>query len=209
MKPVQTIIVSLATLFLAMGIAVAQNYEEDIEQASAQSRELMEAMGNFVKDVTFDENDIQDMITHWEEINSLGDEDKGEVVYGGEEEEEEETIDFEELLADPEYRSWAKSMNFDPDTWLKKFMRIQVMMMKDSMAAGSLEGKAQMEAQFAEIESQRAQMGEEAYQQVKQAMEAGAAMLDDVGSAYKNLPEPTASEKALIERHREQIMNLP
>jgi hypothetical protein len=34
-------------------------------------------------------------------------------------------------------------------------------------------------------------------------------MLDDVGSAYKNLPEPTASEKALIERHREQIMNLP
>ncbi len=66
MKLGQTIIVSLATMFLAMGMAVAQNYEEDIEQSSAQIRESMEAMGNFVKDVTFDENDIQDMITYWE-----------------------------------------------------------------------------------------------------------------------------------------------
>lgn len=206
MKLGQPIIVSLATIILAMGIAMAQNYEEDIEQSSAQVRESMEAMGNFVKDVTFDENDIQNMLTYWEEINSLGDEGKSEVVYGGEE--EEEMIDFEELLAYPEYRSWAESKSFDPDTWLKKFMRIQVMMMKDSVAAGSFEGKAQMEAQLAEIESQRAQMGEEVYQQVKQAMEAGAAALDDVGSAYKNLPEPTASEQALIERYREQIMNL-
>jgi len=39
-------------------------------------------------------------------------------------------------------------------------------------------------------------------------MEAAAAALDEIGSAYKNLPEPTASERALIERYREQIMNL-
>jgi Asp-tRNA(Asn)/Glu-tRNA(Gln) amidotransferase A subunit family amidase len=206
MKPARTIIVSLATIVLAVGLAVAQNHEDDVAQSSAQARESMEAMGNFVKDVTFDENDIQNMLAYWEEINSLGDEGGSEVVYEGEE--EEETIAFEELLADPEYRSWAKSKSLDPDIWLKKFMRIQVMMMKDSMAAGSFEGRAQMEALLAEIESQREQIGEVEYQQMKQDIEAGAAMLDDVGSAYKNLPEPTASEKALIDRYREQIMNL-
>ena len=204
MKFGKVIVVSLAALFLAMGSAVAQNYDEDFEQSSLEFKESMEAMGDFVKDVTFDEGDIKNMIAYWEEISTLGDEDESEMAF----EEEEEVIDFQELLAYPEYRSWAKSKGFDPDKWLKKFMRIQVMMMKDSVSAGAAEGRAQMEAQLAEFEAQRAQMGEEVYQQMKQAMEAGAAALDDVGSAYKNLPEPTASEKALIERYRDQIMNL-
>jgi len=206
MKFGKVIIISLAALFLAVGPAAAQNYEESIEQSSLEFKESMEAMGDFVKDVTFDEKDIKDMIAYWEEISTLGDEGENEMVPEGEE--EEEMIDFQELLTYPEYRSWAKSKGFDPDKWLKKFMRIQVMMMKDSVSAGASEGRAQMEAQLAEFEAQRAQMGEEVYQQMKQAMEAGAAALDDVGSAYQNFPDPTSSEKALIERYREQIMNL-
>ena len=85
---------------------------------------------------------------------------------------------------------------------------IQAMIMKDAVGAGASEAGAQMEAQLAEIEAQRAQLGEEMYQQMKQAMEAGAAAFHDMGDAYRDLPEPTPSEKALLERYRDQIMNL-
>ena len=129
-----------------------------------------------------------------------------EVVTG--DDEEEEMIDFEELLAFPEYRSWAKSKGLDPDTWLKKFMRVQAMLMKEAMGEGASEGQAQMKAQLAEMEARRAQMGEEMYQQMKQAMEAGAMALDNVNTAYEKLPDPMPSEKELINRYRDQLMNL-
>lgn len=206
MKSCRAMTIFLATLFFSAGVAMAQNYEEDVEKSRRQIKESMESMADFVKDVTFDEEDIENLIAYWGEINSLGDEGEEEVVYGGED--EEELTDFTELLTYPEYRSWAKSKGFDPDTWLKKFVRIQVMMMKDSMVAGASQGSAQLQAQLAELEIQRAQLGEETYQQMKQAMEAGAAALGDIGDAYKDFPEPTSSERALIARYREQILNL-
>jgi hypothetical protein len=210
MKHGKVIVISIAALFLVMGTAVAGTVESDVdfdidaEQSDAEFKESMKAMADFVRDVTFDEDDIKNIIAYWDDIQSFGEEEE-ETAY---EDDEEETADYSELLAHPEYRSWAKSKGFDPDKWLKKFLRIQVMMMKVEMAAAASEGREQMKVQLAELEARRAQIGEEAYQQMKQAMEAGAAALDNVGDAYRDFPEPTSSEKALIERYREQIMDL-
>jgi ABC-type Zn uptake system ZnuABC Zn-binding protein ZnuA len=179
---------------------------EEVEESTQEMQESMKAWAEFIKDVTFDEQDVKDVISYWGEINALDVSDEEEVV--GMDEEEEEMIDFEELLAFPEYRSWAKSKGLDPDVWLKKFMRIQAMIMKDAMGGSMDEGQAQMQEQIQALEAQRAQLGEEMYQQMKAAMEAGAAAMAGAQSAYADLPDPTAAEKAILDRYRDQLMNL-
>ena len=82
------------------------------------------------------------------------------------------------------------------------------MMMKTSIEESKSEGHFDMTAQLAEIEKMREQMGEEMYQQMKQAMEAGAAAMQGLDESYKELPEPTASERILLVKYKEQLMNL-
>jgi hypothetical protein len=205
MKLGREVVVFLAALLLTGAVAAAQTYQQEVEESNLQFRESMEGMANFVKGVTFDEEDIKSIITYREELESLG---GGGVREGFEDEEDdEEMVDFNKILADDEYRSWAKSKGLDPDTWMKKFMRVQLLMMKDEIAATASEGSAQMEAQLAELEAQRARMGEELYKQMKEAMEIGAASMGSAGAAFKNLPEPTPSEKELIERYRDQFVD--
>jgi hypothetical protein len=196
----------LSLLLFTAGAAAAQTREETVEDSNRRFVESMKAMADFVKDVRFDEGDIKATIAHWEEVSVLGEEDAPEGTY--DEDEDYEVTDFKGILADPAYRSWAKSKGFDADQWLKKFMRIQMMLMKDAIASSASEGRAQMEAQLAEIEAQRAQIGEELYQQMMEAMQLGAATMSSIGAAYEDIPEPTASEKTLLDRYRDQLMNL-
>jgi hypothetical protein len=206
MRLFRNVIAFLSLLLLTAGAAAAQTHEESVEASNRKFIESMKAMTDFVKDVNFDEDDVKAMIAHWGEVNAIGGGGGSEGAY--DDEEEDEMIDFDEILADTDYRSWAKSKGFDPDQWMKKFMRIQLMMLKDSIAGTASEGSAQLEAQLAEIESQRAQIGEELYQQMKQAIELGAATMNSIGNAYEGLPEPTSSEKALLDKYRDQLMNL-
>ena len=206
MRLFRNVIVLLSLLLLTAAAAAAQTHEESVEDSNRKFKESMEAMADFVKGVSFDESDVKAMISNWEEVNTLGGE--GETEGAGHDEEEDEMIDFDKILADPAYRSWAKSKGFDPDKWMKKFMRIQMMLMKDSIASAATDGSAQLKAQLAELEAQRAQMGEELYQQMVQAVELGAATMNSIGNAYEGLPEPTSSEKALLDKYRDQLMNL-
>jgi len=54
----------------------------------------------------------------------------------------------------------------------------------------------------------RAQVGEEMYLQMKQAMAAGAAAMQGIDNSYKHLPVPTDSEKILLIKYNDQLMNL-
>ena len=204
MRICRSVIALLSLFLLTAGAAAAQTHEETVEDSTRQFTESMKAMADFVKDVSFDEGDIKALIANWGEVNALG----GEEAAGHDAEEDDEMIDFDKLLTDPTYRSWAKSKGFDPDRWMKKFMRIQLMLMKDSIADTASEGNTQLKAQLAEIEAQRAQIGEELYQQMVQAIKLGAATMNSIGSAYDGIPEPTSSEKALLDKYRDQLMNL-
>jgi hypothetical protein len=92
--------------------------------------------------------------------------------------------------------------------WLKKTMRIMAMLMRTSIEANSSGEQFDIKAQLAELEEMRAQMDEEAYQQMKQAMEAGAAAMQGLDNSYKHLPVPTDSEKMLLAKYNDQLMNL-
>ena len=70
------------------------------------------------------------------------------------------------------------------------------------------ESQFDMSGQLAELEKMREQMGEEMYLQMKQALEAGAAAMQGLDNFYKELPVPTDSEKALLVKYKNQLMDM-
>jgi hypothetical protein len=82
------------------------------------------------------------------------------------------------------------------------------MMMKDELAANTGNIDVEMAEQMAELESQREQMGEAMYQQMKQLLAMSAQSMNMLGHAYDNLPEATSDEKALLQRYHDQLLDL-
>ena len=198
MKKIWFLIISLFML-INVSSALAQSSQDEINDSSVQFEEWAKTLSEFVKDVRFNEKDVQNLISQWDDFNSFGEE---------QDTDEEEYIDFNSILNDSAYRSWAQSRGFDSDEWLKKTMRIMAMIMRTQIAASKSENQFDMTAQLAEIEKMRAQVGEEMYLQMKQAMAAGAAAMQGIDNSYKHLPVPTDSEKTLLIKYNDQLMNL-
>lgn len=198
MKKIWFLIISLFML-INVSSALAQSSQDEINDSSVQFEEWAKTLSEFVKDVRFNEKDVQNLISQWDDFNSFGEE---------QDTDEEEYIDFNSILNDSAYRSWAQSRGLDSETWLKKTMRIMAMIMRTQIEASKSESQFDMTAQLAEIEKMRAQVGEEMYLQMKQAMAAGAAAMQGIDNSYKHLPVPTDSEKALLIKYNDQLMNL-
>ncbi|MDH3390625.1 MAG: hypothetical protein OEL85_02370 [Desulfobulbaceae bacterium] len=186
-------------LLVSISPALAESSQDEINDSGVQFEEWAKNLSEFVKDVRFDEKDVQNLISQWDDFNSFGEE---------QDTDEEEYIDFNSILNDSAYRSWAQSRGFDSDEWLKKTMRIMAMIMRTQIEASKSESQFDMTAQLAEIEKMRAQVGEEMYLQMKQAMAAGAAAMQGIDNSYKHLPVPTDSEKILLVKYNDQLMNL-
>lgn len=198
MKKIWFLIISLFML-INVSSALAQSSQDEINDSSVQFEEWTKTLSEFVKDVRFNEKDVQNLISQWDDFNSFGEE---------QDTDEEEYIDFNSILNDSAYRSWAQSRGLDSDEWLKKTMRIMAMIMRTQIAASKSESQFDMTAQLAEIEKMRSQVGEEMYLQMKQAMAAGAAAMQGIDNSYKHLPVPTDSEKTLLIKYNDQLMNL-
>ena len=65
--------------------------------------------------------------------------------------------------------------------------------------------EAQVAPQLRMIEEMREQLGEEAYQEMKRATEMSTAMMKSQREAWAQMPEPTASERALLETYRDDL----
>jgi len=187
-------------MLISVSTAIGQSSQDEFDQSSREFQEWAKNVSEFVKDVRFNEKDIQNFISQWDDFNALGDEQgMGD---------EEEYVDFNSILNNPAYIAWAKSKGMDSEEWLKKSMRITAMMMKTSIQKSKSQGQFDMTGQMAEIEKMRAQIGEEMYQQMKQATEASAAAMKSLDDSSNELPEPTESEKMLLVKYNRQLMNL-
>ena len=108
MKKICIFIVSFFML-ITVSSALAQSNQDEINDSSVQYEEWAKTLSEFVKDVRFNEKDIQNLISQWDDFNSFGEE---------QDTDEEEYIDFNSILNDSAYRSWAQSRGFDSDEWL-------------------------------------------------------------------------------------------
>lgn len=208
MRAIRLVFGVLATLLVGLSSVSAESLQEEMDQASSQFSQTMGEIGIFIQDVTFNEDDIKSIIKHRAALEAMDD---SHEPSGDDYEEQggaEEVMDFNELINDAEYVSWAKSEGLEPGLWMKKFMRVQIMMMKDELAANTGNIDVEMAEQMAELESQREQMGEAMYQQMKQLLAMSAQSMNMLGHAYDNLPEATSAEKALLQRYHDQLLDL-
>jgi methyl-accepting chemotaxis protein len=173
--------------------------EEGLAESGKKFEEMMANVNDFVGDVRFDEADVVSLIELWDEYNEFG-----EQI----EDDDEEIVDFDEIVADPEYRRWAASHGLDAKPWLQKTVRITMTLYREQVLQSAEQMPQQMQQQLEMIEQQRDQFGEEAYQQMKQAMEESVALTEQMVVAAKKFPEANASEMAALESHRDQLMML-
>jgi hypothetical protein len=195
------IVLLLLSFFMLMSgsPAIGQSSQDEINESNRKFQEWAVSVSEFVKDVRFNERDVQNLLGQWDDFNSFGEE---------QDTDEEEYVDFNSILNDPAYLSWAKSNGLDSDDWLRKSMRITAVMMRTQLEENMSESQFDMTGQLAELEKMRDQMGEEMYLQMKQALEAGAAAMQGLNNSYKELPVPTDTEKALLVKYKNQLMHM-
>jgi hypothetical protein len=195
------IVLLLLSFFMLMSgsPAIGQSSQDEINESNRKFQEWAVSVSEFVKDVRFNERDVQNLLSQWDDFNSFGEE---------QDTDEEEYVDFNSILNDPAYLSWAKSNGLDSDDWLRKSMRITAVMMRTQLEENMSESQFDMTGQLAELEKMRDQMGEEMYLQMKQALEAGAAAMQGLNNSYKELPVPTDTEKALLVKYKNQLMHM-
>jgi hypothetical protein len=186
-------------LFVVAPVAVsAQNVEQATKEALDSLDQMSTEVNRFVGDVRFDESDVRSLIDLWDEYSEIGED----------EYESEEDMDFESILNDDRYLQWAESHNLDADDWARKTVRITMMLYREQMLEAAKVMPEQMAEQMAMIEEQRKQLGEEMYQQIKQGMEESAQYGKAIAENARSLPEPTASEQAILDEYRADLMML-
>ncbi len=199
---VRRILCTLLVVIMGVGAALAQAPDEAMSQAVADYEEWMKVISDFTRGVTFDEGDVRNVIDYWPELDEL------EVMQEEDEDTESPTEfarDVRKILADGEYVSWARGNGLDPESFLKKSMRISTVFMQQ-----------QFEGQRAMIDSQRAsyekmveqscaQVDADTCAQMRAAMKQSLAMSDAMVKGMEGLPKPTAAEAALLEKYGAEL----
>jgi hypothetical protein len=192
-----------AAILTVMGsstVVSAQSVDEAIEEGKRKLDTLVTEVQEIAGGVRFDEDDVESLIRLWPEFDELSRmvDDDGD----------DDSMDFKAVLADPNYRRWATSHGVDAEDWMRKTVRIMMTLYREQTLQSAARAPQQIQEQMEMIEQQRAQLGEEAYQQMKEAMETSAAMSKYMEEAVRKMPEATAAEEAVLDKHRDELMML-
>lgn len=185
-------------LLLALSCLNAQARPES-DSAAQEIDNMFTAANDFVGDVRFSGEDIESLMEHWVEFNAIG-ESHGD--------DDEGTVDFDGILSDSTYLDWAESKGLDAEDWLRKAVRITMVLFREQIVNGAETFPAQMQQQMDFIEQQREQLGEEMYQQMKQAMEDAARYTRQLRESAERLPQATAAEAGALEPYRDALIAL-
>lgn len=189
-------LLSFALIAMVQVAVFAQDESASMEEAIDTLDQMATEVSDFVGHVRFDEDDVRSLIDLWDEFSD----------FGSNYDDDDATMDFDAILGDGEYRRWAASHNLDAKDWMQKTVRITMVLYREQMLAAAAMMPDQMAQQLAMIEQQRDQLGEEMYQQMRQGMEATAAYSKTVIESARRLPEPTAVEKSILEKYRDELM---
>jgi len=160
------------------------------------------AIAEFVGKERFSEADLKSFLEHYDSFNEFGDdEDEDQYFKDGK-----YRIDL--MLEDEDYVKWAEARGLDRTKWLKKALRITAVVMKRQSAGQFDQYLKMVEQQLADLEKQRAELGDEMYNQMKQAFEAGAAVTRKMQEAFRQLPDASDEEAKLLEKYKKEMSRI-
>lgn len=194
--------ICLATLIVAFAPGLgAQSMDDSMQQAVATYSAWAEKLAEFTKGIEFDEGDLTTLIEHYPEMEALDvAEADGDVT---------DPAQFDnhmrQVLAEPEYRSWAGRNGLDPDRWLRTVARISSVYMIVNTERSRPAAEAQRREYEAMVENQCATADAETCRSMREALAAGEAMNDALAKAQGKLPSPTATELALMNQYYDRL----
>ena len=191
---------SLGAVALAP-VMLAQTVEQTVEETQERFAAWVADVNEFVGDVRFDEGDLRSLLDNWDYFSVIGENLKKDSEEGSE-----EMPDFGEILEDEDYRRWASQAGVDPEDWLRKSMRIFATMMRGQVLTNMALAEEQIPKQMEMIEGQRSQLGDEMYQQMKQAMDMTLVTMKNMTETAGRLPQPTDPEEELLNKHNAELL---
>ena len=195
-----TWVATLMVVALAPGLG-AQSMDDSTQQAAATYSAWVEKLAEFTKGIEFDEGDLTSLIEKYPEMQALDiAEAQGDVT---------DPAQFDthmrQVLAEPDYRSWAGRNGLDPERWLRTVARITSVYMIVSTERSRPAAEAQRREFEAMVEEQCAQSDPETCRSMREALVQGDAMTEAMAKAQGKLPTPTAGERALMEQHYDEL----
>lgn len=191
---------SLGAVALAP-VMLAQTVEQTVEETQERFAAWVTDVNEFVGDVRFDEGDLRSLLDNWDDFSVFGENVKKDSDEGSE-----EMPDFGEILEDEDYRRWASKAGVDPEDWLRKSMRIFATMMRGQVLTNMALAEEQIPKQMEMIEGQRSQLGDEMYQQMKQAMDMTLVTMKNMTETAGRLPQPTDAEEELLNKYNAELL---
>jgi hypothetical protein len=185
---------------LAPGLG-AQSTDDSVQQAVATYSAWADKLAEFTKGIEFDEGDLTTLIEQYPEMQALDvAEADGDVT---------DPAQFDnhmrQVLAEPEYRSWASRNGLDPERWLRTVARISSVHMIVNMERSRPAAEAQRREFELMVEKQCATSDAETCRSMREALAAGDAMSDALAKAQGKLPAPTAAELALMNQYFDRL----
>lgn len=193
--------VLIVVLVALAGTVSAQSESDALAEAHRDLEAIVAEVNDFAGGVRFDEGDVESLIELWPEFDTLD-------SLLGESDDGDEPLDFDAIVADPAYRSWAASHGLDADDWLRKSTRITMVLYREQILQSAAMAPQQYQTQLQMIEEQREQVGDELYQEMKAMLEASKAFSDTMAETAKQLPEATSQEMAALDAHRAELTML-
>lgn len=195
-----TWVATLMVVALAPGLG-AQSTDDSVQRAAATYSAWAAALGEFTKGIEFDEEDVTTLIERYPEMQSL---DLNEAEWSVTDPAQFDN-NMRQVLAEPEYRSWASRSGLDPEVWLRTVARISSVYMIVSTERSRPAAEEQRREFEAMVEAQCAQSDPETCRSMREALAAGDAMSEALAKALGKLPPPTAGERALMDRYYDQL----
>lgn len=182
-------------------VTFGQTVEQTVEETQERFAAWVAEVNEFVDEVRFDEGDLRSLLDNWDDFSVFGENLKKDSEEGSE-----EMPDFGEILEDEDYRRWASQAGVDPEDWLRKSMRIFATMMRGQVLTNMSLAEEQIPKQMEMIEGQRSQLGDEMYQQMKQAMDMTLVTMKNMTETAGRLPQPTAAEEGLLNKYNAELL---
>jgi hypothetical protein len=174
--------------------------EKAQEEGARKMEAWLKASAEFTKDIRLTEADLKKWIELAPSFDKIGE---------GEKEEEDifekcfsdGKFSFDYILKHSAYGKWAREHGVDTTQWLKKHMRVTMLVMREEGLKHIAMAEKRLPQQLKEIEAMKGQMDENAYNQMKKAVELSVAMMKKTKELYASIPKPAEEEAKLLKQY--------
>ena len=112
---------------------------------------------------------------------------------------------YEYLVKNEKVIAWCKEQGLETEKWLKTFLRIMTIYMKEKLPESFKDTEKQLEDARKMIEGAKEELGEEEYKKQIKGLDDANKEVDRLLKALKSIPGPTEAESKLLKDNAKEL----